>query len=253
VEEGAPRTYRAGARTIGSQLHRNFVAGVTDVYPYKRHLPRYQHINTAIPPSSVREVRAFLDHNVATSAMTQHPPRTSSLPRQRDGVQPQSLEGTAASDAPKVTAAVPERSDGLKAGPDVLSDKATAAFIRRTLCAQHALAGAAGRSTTPRPVDELLPPLTSSNEIDLQLYAILAVILKEFVYAWYSKITPDYIFVDEVIHIIAHCTRALEQRIRKVDLEAVLLDELPQLVDTHVKCTYRMYSSVLFLFNCPAF
>lgn len=117
-----------------------------------------------------------------------------------------------------------------------MTDKATAAFIRRTLCAQHALSGTGekGRST-PRPVDELLPPLTSSNEIDLQLYAILAVILKEFVYAWYSKITPDHNFVDEVLQIIAHCTRALEQRIRKADLKSILLDEIPQLVDGHIK------------------
>jgi hypothetical protein len=125
----------------------------------------------------------------------------------------------------------------------VLSEKVTAAFILRTLCAQHALAGTADRGrVTPRPVDELLPPLTSSNEVDLQLYAILAVILKEFVYAWYSKITPDHVFVDEVIQIVAHCTRALEQRVRKADLEAILLDEIPQLVDAHIRCMFRLYS-----------
>ena len=188
--------------------------------------------------------------------MTQHPPRTSSLPRQQDGGQAPSVAAIGAdtnNEVVQATASASKQSDAIKAGPDVLSDKATAAFIRRTLCAQHALAGtgAAGRST-PAPVNELLPPLTSSNEIDLQLYAILAVILKEFVYAWYSKITPDHIFVEEVIQIIAHCTRSLEQRIRRVDLEALLLDELPQLVDTHVKCTYRMYS-MYFSFRCKLF
>ncbi|KAF2433197.1 hypothetical protein EJ08DRAFT_564489, partial [Tothia fuscella] len=117
----------------------------------------------------------------------------------------------------------------------IISDKATAAFIRRTLCAHHALSGAGEKDrNSPRPVDELLPPLTSSNEVDLQLYAIVAVILKEFVFIWYTKITPDHVFVDEVIQIVAHCTRALEQRLRKVDLESLLLDELPQLIDTHL-------------------
>lgn len=136
----------------------------------------------------------------------------------------------------------------------MLSDKATAAFIRKTLCAQHALTatGAAGRNT-PRPVNELLPPLTSSNEIDLQLYAILAVIIKEFVNAWYSKITPDHVFVDEVIQIIAHCTRALEQRIRKADLESILLDELPRLVDAHVKCKYPVSTCICGLRFCIIF
>ena len=84
-------------------------------------------------------------------------------------------------------------------------------------------------------VEDNLPPLTSSNEVDLQLYAILAVVFKEFVFTWYSKITPDHAFVEEVVHIIAHSTRALEQRIRNVDLEALLLDELPDLVDSHIK------------------
>ena len=125
---------------------------------------------------------------------------------------------------------------------DSVSDKATAAFIRRTLCAHNVLSsnlgnGEKGRST-PRPIDELLPPLTSSNDVDLHLYAIIAVIIKEFVYTWYSKITPDHVFVNEVIQVIAHCTRGLEQRLRKVDLEALLLDEIPELLEAHLNGGY---------------
>ncbi|PKS10269.1 hypothetical protein jhhlp_002019 [Lomentospora prolificans] len=115
--------------------------------------------------------------------------------------------------------------------PDYLSDKATAAFIRRTLCPQQN--GETGRSATA-PIEEVLPPLTSRNDVDLQLYAFLAVILKEFVQAWYSKITPDETFVAEIVQIIAHITRALEQRLRKVDLESLLLDEIPDLLDRHI-------------------
>lgn len=118
-----------------------------------------------------------------------------------------------------------------------IDDKATASFIRRTLCSHNALAtgpsGEKGR-ITPQPIEQLLPPLTSSNEIDLQLYAIISVILKEFVFPWYSKITPDHVFIDEVIQIIAHCSRALEQRFRKVDLESLLLDEIPDVVGSHI-------------------
>ena len=118
--------------------------------------------------------------------------------------------------------------------PDYLSDKATAAFIRRTLCPQQN--GDAGRNAAA-PIEELLPPLTSRNDVDLQLYAFLAVILKEFVQAWYSKITPDETFVAEIVQIIAHCTRAVEQRLRKVDLESLLLDEIPDLLDRHITGT----------------
>lgn len=125
---------------------------------------------------------------------------------------------------------------------DFLSDKATAAFIRRVLCSKHL--AEKGR-TTPAPIEELLPPLTSRNDVDLQLYALISVILREYVQAWYSKITPDDTFVDEIVQIIAHCTRALEQRLRKVDLESLLLDELPDLLDRHIlgeRNTYRVTS-----------
>jgi hypothetical protein len=114
-----------------------------------------------------------------------------------------------------------------------LSERATLFLIRRTLCSQF---GDKGRST-PAPIDEILPPLTSSNDVDLQLYAFIAIIVREFVQTWYLKITPDQVFVEEVVKIIAHCTRALEQRMRKVDLESLLFDELPELLEVHVQGT----------------
>ncbi|KAK1966325.1 PXA domain-containing protein [Colletotrichum sublineola] len=114
---------------------------------------------------------------------------------------------------------------------DFLSDKATAAFIRRVLCSKHL--AERGRAS-PAPIEELLPPLTSRNDVDLQLYALISVILREYVQVWYNKITPDDTFVDEIVQTIAHCTRALEQRLRKVDLESLLFDELPDLVDRHI-------------------
>jgi hypothetical protein len=114
---------------------------------------------------------------------------------------------------------------------DALSERATLVLIRRTLCSQL---GDKGRST-PAPIDEILPPLTSSNEVDLQLYALIAIIIREFVQTWYGKITPDQVFVEEVVKIIAHCTRALEQRLRNVDLESLLFDELPEFLEVHVQ------------------
>lgn len=85
------------------------------------------------------------------------------------------------------------------------------------------------------PVEDLLPPLTSRNDVDLQLYALIAIIIKDFVQNWYGRITPDETFVAEIVQIIAHCTRALEQRLRKVDLESLLFDELPELLDAHIR------------------
>ena len=114
---------------------------------------------------------------------------------------------------------------------DPLSDRTTSLLIRRTLCSQQL--GDKGRDVQV-PIEDLLPPLTSRNDVDLQLYAFLAIILREFVQSWYNKITTDENFVAEIIHIIAHCTRALEQRFRKIDLESLVLDEIPDLLDKHI-------------------
>lgn len=110
-----------------------------------------------------------------------------------------------------------------------VSVKATSTLIRRVLCPL-----AQGGPTEPRPLEEILPPLTSSNEVDVELYALIAIVIKEFVYSWYGKITPDQTFVEETIRIIAHCTRDLEQRIRRVDTESLLLDEIPDLLRRHI-------------------
>ncbi|KAI1766384.1 PXA domain-containing protein [Hypoxylon sp. FL1150] len=140
-------------------------------------------------------------------------------------------------DPPRVTSPLPSapRRSTRPISSDFLSDKATIALIRRVLCAQH-LADR-GRST-PAPIEDLLPPLTSRNDVDLQLYALIAIVIKEFVQNWYGRITPDETFVAEIVQIIAHCTRALEQRLRKVDLESLLFDELPELLDAHIRA-YR--------------
>jgi len=116
----------------------------------------------------------------------------------------------------------PVRSNG---APD-FSDKAASALIRRVLCPQS--------HGEHRPINELLPPLTSSNDVDLQLYAIIAIVVKDLVQSWYGKITPDQGFMEEVVRIVAHCTTQLESRLRTVDLEALVFDEIPGLVEGHI-------------------
>jgi hypothetical protein len=122
---------------------------------------------------------------------------------------------------------------GLQESPQ---HKATIAYIKRILCSKprylDASETAADHDTEP--LENLLPPLTSSNAIDIELYALISVILSNFVQVWYNRITPDQDFVGEVVQIIAHCTRGLEQRLRKVDLESLLLDELPDLLLEHI-------------------
>jgi hypothetical protein len=113
---------------------------------------------------------------------------------------------------------------------EYLSEKATTGLIRRTLIAE----GHGIDKTSSNGIDGLLPPLTSSNDVDLQLYAIISIVVKDFINPWYTKITPDQTFVEEVIQIIAHCSRALEQRLRQLDLPELALNDLPSVLCRHV-------------------
>lgn len=65
--------------------------------------------------------------------------------------------------------------------------------------------------------------------------------VKELVQSWYGKITPDQGFVEEVVSIIAHCTRALEGRLRAIDVEALIYDEIPGLVENHVHGQWQKF------------
>ena len=113
--------------------------------------------------------------------------------------------------------------------PTRKSDKASTSFIRRVLCPN-----AYTSTGEARPLSEILPPLTSSNDVDLQLYAIIAIVIRDAIQSWYGKITTDQNFVEEVIAVIAHCTRAIEERLRSVDLEALVFDEVPRIIECHV-------------------
>ncbi|KAK4999378.1 hypothetical protein LTR66_001575 [Elasticomyces elasticus] len=160
--------------------------------------------------------------------------------------QPRPLYPAKAINTPSGTVGLPAQHDSRaehdQTTPVDAMDEVTAAFVRRTLCARqlHANTITAGDkgAITPRPLDELLPPLTSSNAVDLELYAIIAIIIKDFVQSWYTRITSDHDFTDEVIQVIAHCTRGLEQRLREVNLEVLVLDEIPQILQSHMQAYY---------------
>ncbi|CAK7223480.1 hypothetical protein SEUCBS140593_005250 [Sporothrix eucalyptigena] len=194
------------------------------------------------PPVAPLEKEAT---TTTTTAITTAPTMTTATPPtsltdKKSLAQPASMPSTASPSPPATRRAPPPLPRA--AGVDPLSDKATILLIRRTLCPKDGAAqgpGGTAGADSATPIEDLLPPLTSRNDVDLQLYALLAVIVREFVLTWYSKITPDDDqFVTEIVHIVAHCTRALEQRLRKVDLESLLLDELPALLDNHVRA-YR--------------
>ncbi|KAK9467943.1 PXA domain-containing protein [Lipomyces arxii] len=118
--------------------------------------------------------------------------------------------------------------------PSTTADEATITLIQNTLIPALAL---------QKPLEETLPALTSFTAIDVELYAFIALILRQFVQGWYSKVTDDELsdktFVYEVVHVVAHVTRSIEERLRKVELELLLLDDIPFVLDAHLR-DYRL-------------
>ncbi|KAK9461305.1 PXA domain-containing protein [Lipomyces oligophaga] len=117
-----------------------------------------------------------------------------------------------------------------KLDKELQTDDATATLIRNILVPPTSLS---------KPLDETLPALSSFPDIDFELYAFIALILRQFVLGWYIKITGDDIsdrtFISEVTQVIAHVTRSLEERLRKVELEMLLLDDIPFVLDAHIR------------------
>lgn len=83
---------------------------------------------------------------------------------------------------------------------------------------------------------EQLPALTSSTNVDMELYAFIGLLLQQFVFSWYSRISFDQNgeFSNELIGVVAHMTRNIQQRIRAVDWGILLFDKLPIVFMRHM-------------------
>ncbi|ODQ64977.1 hypothetical protein NADFUDRAFT_51576 [Nadsonia fulvescens var. elongata DSM 6958] len=89
---------------------------------------------------------------------------------------------------------------------------------------------------------DALPQPTAYPDVNLQWYALVSLVVREFIKSWYSKISNDKDFVDEVINILVKITRQVESRLCDVDFETFLLDTLPAVLDAHV-ADYRLAKS----------
>ncbi|KAK9382416.1 PXA domain-containing protein [Kockiozyma suomiensis] len=121
-------------------------------------------------------------------------------------------------------------SDHLSTAAGSAADDATTTLIKNILVPA---------SSVQKPLDSILPALTSFPDLDKELYAFVALILRQFVLVWYSQIAGDDVvdraFVYEVVHVVAHVTRSLEERLRKIELEMIILDDVPFVLDAHLR------------------
>lgn len=91
-----------------------------------------------------------------------------------------------------------------------------------------------------RSKEETLPPLTTSNEVDAKLYALFALLLKNFVFGWYTEslqLGGRDEFTREIVYLFAHVCRGIQERAiaGQDDLVGMVVVDLPLLVRRHLK------------------
>lgn len=80
-----------------------------------------------------------------------------------------------------------------------------------------------------------LPRLTESEKLNLQIYAFFALACRQFVSSWHTAIiSDDNEFLSDLCGIVARLVHVLEERIQKLNLSDVLLDDIPYLLETHI-------------------
>lgn len=85
-----------------------------------------------------------------------------------------------------------------------------------------------------------LPSLTSSNELDIRLYGLISLLLKNFVFGWYNDkldLQARDEFTQELIYLIAHICRNLQERINVAndDFVKLLITDIPYLLLKHLQ------------------
>lgn len=103
---------------------------------------------------------------------------------------------------------------------------------------QELLFGTIETSETKRFTERNLPPLTSSNDLDVRLYALFALLLHNFVYEWYTKslkLGSRDEFTKELVFLFAHISRNLQERINSADDEFIrlIVTDIPYLLEKH--------------------
>lgn len=94
------------------------------------------------------------------------------------------------------------------------------------------------------PGSELPPLLTvDDQQLNAELYDLLALALRGFVNPWWTKITKyDREFLPEITRIVAVFLRAIEARLAVADLPALVFRDVPNIISQHY-ADYRSASA----------
>lgn len=79
-----------------------------------------------------------------------------------------------------------------------------------------------------------LPRLRCSEGVARELYALVGVLLRQFVRSWHTEIIDDSKFINELVEAIAEIANLLTERLQNVDIDNLILDDIPCLLDMHL-------------------
>lgn len=82
-----------------------------------------------------------------------------------------------------------------------------------------------------------LLPVTKHESIDLQITAFAAVTVQQCVQSWYGSITNDHEFILEIRAMVITLLQELYRRFEQVDLQMLVMNELPAVLDDHIQGT----------------
>lgn len=84
-----------------------------------------------------------------------------------------------------------------------------------------------------------VPPLVQDKQFDDRLkehiWNLVALICREYVLIFYQRLTKDRTFFQEVTRIVSHVVARLEEHVKDLDLPALLLADIPKLLEKHCK------------------
>lgn len=88
-----------------------------------------------------------------------------------------------------------------------------------------------------------LPQLTFSNELDVKLYALFSLLVKNFVQTWYVGLGFDKEeeFIGELVFLFSHVCRKIQERIssRRDEIVTSLFVDLPYVLEKHFLSVYE--------------
>lgn len=79
-----------------------------------------------------------------------------------------------------------------------------------------------------------LPTLSSSDKVNIEIYALFGLICRQFIQSWYYQIVDDPKFLYDISSVLAQIVKQLEERMRRIDAFEFLLDDVPLVLETHI-------------------